>query len=159
MTGTPKLFTGEALTLLGRRERYALDDAHGHIPVQWAWFGPRIPEISARQGSDTFGLCIDSDDTAMTYFCAVRVASGTDAPADLVALEVPALRYAGFSHEGPVADLSATIVAALGEWLPAAGLSVFDGPDVPDLVEHYGSGFDPQTGLGGLDIWIPIGRA
>ncbi len=157
MSVTPRLFTGEAMTLLGRRERYALADAHGHIPVQWAWFNPRIPEISARQGFDTFGLCIDSDDRALTYFCGVRVPHGPIMPADLVAIDVPALRYAGFSHEGPIETLSGTIIAALQNWLPAAGLSVFKGAGVPDLVEHYGPDFDPQTGAGGMDIWIPVG--
>ena len=34
MSVAPRLFTGEAMVLMGRRERYALADAHGHIPVQ-----------------------------------------------------------------------------------------------------------------------------
>ena len=156
MSVAPRLFTGEAMTLVGRRERYALADAHALIPVQWAWFGPRMPEISARQGVDTFGLC-ESDDVALTYFCGVRVPPGPMVPTDLVAIQVPSLLYAGFAHKGPVETLSGTIVAALKDWLPAAGLSVFKAPGVPDLVEHYGPTFDPQTGLGGLDIWVPVG--
>ena len=159
MNVAPRLFTGEAMTLIGRHERYALADAHGHIPIQWAWFGPRMVEIAARQGADTFGVCSEGDDAAMTYLCAVRASPGTSAPADLVAVHLPALRYAGFHHSGPVATLSETLVAALGEWLPAAGLAPCKGDGVPDLLEHYGPGFDPQTGLGGFDIWIPIASA
>ena len=72
--------------------------------------------------------CNDSDDTALTYFCGVRVPPGPIAPADLVAIEVPALRYAGFAHEGPVETLSGTIVAALRNWLPAAGPFIHRAP-------------------------------
>ena len=157
MSVTPRLFTGEAMALIGRRERYALADAHGHIPMQWAWFGPRIPDIPARHETDTFGLCSDADNDAMTYFCGVRVSTQASVPHDLVAVTVPALRYAAFVHQGPASTLSQTIMVALGEWLPAAGLAVHKGAGVPDLVEHYGAGFDPQTGSGSFEIWVPVG--
>ena len=152
----PRVFEGEAMILMGRQERYAMSDAHQHIPAQWAWFGPRLLEINERLGDDTFGLCADSTDDAMTYLCGVRVAAAQETP-DLVCIDVPALRYAAFAHAGPVANLSQTIVEALGEALPAAGLSVHRAPGVPDLVEHYGSDFNPQTGLGTIEIWVPVG--
>ena len=159
MTQTPRLFDAPAMTLLGRRERYALADAHAHIPVQWAWFGPHIPRLAMRQGFDTFGLCSDGDDAAMSYFCGVQVPPGTGAPADLLTVGVPALHYAAFVHAGPADLLSRTIVAALADWLPAAGLAVHAGPDVPDLVERYGPSFDAQTGTGEIEIWVPVNAA
>ena len=155
----PRLFDGEAMILMGRQERYAMGDAHQHIPAQWAWFGPRLLEISGRQGDDTFGLCSDSTDDAMTYLCGVRVVTGEATPADLVSVAVPALRYAVFAHAGPAETLSQTIVEALGAGLPAAGLSVHRAQGVPDLVERYGPDFNPRTELGTIEIWVPVGPA
>lgn len=155
----PNVFDGAPMVLMGRQERYALTDLHQHIPAQWAWFGPRIVEIAGRLGDDTFGLCSDSTDEAVSYFCGVRPSAGVPTPPDLVTLAVPGLRYAAFAHAGPVAELSQTIVAALGEWLPAAGLAPYRAAGVPDLLERYGPDFNPQTGLGTIEIWIPVGPA
>jgi AraC family transcriptional regulator len=27
---------------------------------------------------------------------------------------------------------------------------------MPDFFERYGEEFDPQTGMGGIEVWIPI---
>lgn len=155
----PQIFDSAQIVLLGRQERYALADLHQHIPAQWAWFGPRIVDIPGRLGDDTFGLCSEGTDDAVTYFCGVRVSVGVPTPPDLVTIAIPALRYAVFAHVGSVADLSQTIVAALGEWLPAARLTPYRAADVPDLLERYGPDFNPQTGLGTIEIWIPVGPA
>lgn len=155
----PSVFDSGPMLLMGLQERYSLADLHQHIPAQWAWFGPRIVEIAGRLGDDTFGLCSESTDEAATYFCGVRISAGVPTPPDLVTIAIPALRYAAFPHAGPAADLSQTIVAALGEWLPAAGLSPYRASGVPDLLERYGPDFDPQTGLGTIEIWIPVGPA
>ena len=62
----PNVFDGAPMVLMGRQERYALADLHQHIPAQWAWFGPRIVEIAGHLGDDTFGLCSDSTDEAVS---------------------------------------------------------------------------------------------
>ena len=155
----PRLFDGEAMTLLGRRERYALKDTHQHIPAQWAWFNPRMADLSTRIGDDAFGLCSDGDNDAMSYFCGIRSAPPEFVPDDLIVVTVPPLRYAAFAHDASVEIISGTIVAALGRWLPAAGLTPLRGPHIPDLVEHYGADFNPQTGLGTMEIWVPVGAA
>ena len=153
----PAVFDGAPILLLGRQERYSLTDLHQHIPVHWAWFGPRIVEIGGRLGDDTFGLCSDSTDEAMSYFCGVRIPVIVPTPPDLVTIAVPALRYTVFPHTGPVDSLSQTIVAAFGKALPAAGFAPYRAAGVPDLLERYGPDFNPQTGLGTIEIWIPVG--
>jgi hypothetical protein len=27
---------------------------------------------------------------------------------------------------------------------------------LPDIVEYYDENFDPQTGMGGIEIWVPV---
>jgi AraC family transcriptional regulator len=39
-----------------------------------------------------------------------------------------------------------------GHALPAAGLAA---GDMPDVLERYGESFDPRTGNGGFEIWVP----
>jgi AraC-like DNA-binding protein len=38
------------------------------------------------------------------------------------------------------------------QWLPASGLTVADAPNF----ERYDENFDPSTGNGGFEIWIPV---
>jgi len=38
------------------------------------------------------------------------------------------------------------------KWLPESGHQVAEAPEF----ERYGEEFDPRTGTGGLEIWIPI---
>jgi AraC family transcriptional regulator len=37
--------------------------------------------------------------------------------------------------------------------LPAAGLAA---GDMPDLLERYGESFNPWTGAGWFEIWVPV---
>jgi AraC family transcriptional regulator len=37
-------------------------------------------------------------------------------------------------------------------WLPASGLKLADAPNF----ERYDDNFDPLTGNGGLEIWVPV---
>ena len=39
-----------------------------------------------------------------------------------------------------------------GKWLPESGHEVADAPDF----ERYGPEFDPTTGNGGLEVWVPL---
>jgi AraC family transcriptional regulator len=38
------------------------------------------------------------------------------------------------------------------QWLPASGLRAADAPNF----ERYDEKFDPLTGNGGLEIWLPV---
>jgi AraC family transcriptional regulator len=42
--------------------------------------------------------------------------------------------------------------AFLETWLPASGLMAADAPDF----ERYDADFDPRTGMGGVEIWVPL---
>jgi AraC family transcriptional regulator len=80
------------------------------------------------------------------------VRSGPDLPHEFVALEAPSNRYAIFHHGGHVTDIHAMMRAIFGDWLPASGCQVAAAP----LFERYGREFDPRTGAGGFDVYVPL---
>lgn len=48
---------------------------------------------------------------------------------------------------------------ALRQWLPTSGFEMGRSTaGEPYALERYGEKFDPVTGTGDIEIWIPIGR-
>ena len=68
-------------------------------------------------------------------------------------MRLPAQRWAVFPHEGHITAIASTIDAVFAQALPDAGLMA---GDMPDLLERYGESFDPRTGNGGCEIWVPV---
>jgi AraC family transcriptional regulator len=56
-----------------------------------------------------------------------------------------------FTHRDHVSRLRATVYTIWNKWLPSSGHEHADAPDF----ELY-SRFDPRTGLGMIEIWLPI---
>jgi AraC family transcriptional regulator len=84
--------------------------------------------------------------------CAIEV---TDFPADLLdftRLRIPPHTYAVFEHREHISSIVATIKAIWERGLAEAGCEPADGV----AFERYDHRFDPKTGLGGLEIWVPI---
>lgn len=71
----------------------------------------------------------------------------------LIGIRIPAQRYAIFWHSGHVTTIASTVYAIFGEWLPRSGLSI---GGFPDLIECYNDRFDPQSGWGGFELWLPL---
>jgi AraC family transcriptional regulator len=44
----------------------------------------------------------------------------------------------------------------ISEWLPTSGYEAATSPGAPDFFERYTEEFDPRTGMGGIEVWIPI---
>lgn len=42
--------------------------------------------------------------------------------------------------------------AIFSQAIPESGLKLVEGP----TIERYGPEFNPMTGLGGLEIWVPV---
>jgi AraC family transcriptional regulator len=80
------------------------------------------------------------------------VAPGTQLPPNLVSLRVGAQRYAVFPHSGHVSTVRDTFMAIFNEWLPR---KQHQADEVP-VFERYDGRFDPRTGMGGFEIWVPL---
>jgi len=67
-------------------------------------------------------------------------------------VRIPDNRYAVFSHRDHVASIRRTFNTIWSKWFPDSGHE----PDDAPFFERYDEKFDPATGLGGLEIWIPL---
>ena len=69
-------------------------------------------------------------------------------------VRIPAADYAVFEHHGQIAGLGPLWDAIFGEWLPRSGHRPAHSPDF----ERYDERFDPATGSGLVELWVPIER-
>ena len=123
------------------------------IPAQWQSFGRRLAEISGLAGRATYGLCFLKPN-GLDYLTGVEVSSGADVPDDFTSVSIPPQRYAVFAHREHVSKLHDTCQLA-SHWLQASGYEASsDGG--PDFFERYDEQFNPHTGTGGIEVWIPI---
>ena len=65
-------------------------------------------------------------------------------------------RYAVFPHRGHVLKLSETIDAVFFGWLPESGQKARGDAETPAFLERYSEEFNPRTGMGGMEMWIPL---
>jgi AraC family transcriptional regulator len=149
----PRFETLKPLLIAGLAERYDCDSSKA-IPAQWQRFAPHIGNIPSQLGGGTaYGVRHNSDDDGnFDYIAGVEVANFSQLPPELGRVRIPAQRYAVFSHRDHVSTIRRTIATIWSKWLPESGHAAADAPDF----ERYGEEFDPRTGMGGLEIWIPI---
>jgi AraC family transcriptional regulator len=139
-------------TLVGMVERYSCQSPAG-IPDQWQRFAPHIGRIPGQAGGVAYGVSYNFDrEGNFDYLSAVEVAGSPLVPRGMTNLHLPAQRYAVFTHRGHIAGIRATHAAIWRAWLPNSGYQVIEAP----TFERYGPEFNPATGLGGVEVWIPV---
>jgi len=57
-----------------------------------------------------------------------------------------------FTHKGHISTIRRTISTIWNNWLPSSGYTVADAP----TFERYDEKFDPVSGNGGFEIWVPL---
>lgn len=149
----PRIVRGRPLLLVGLMEHYNHDTA-GVIPNQWQRFAPWLGHIPGQTGpAVAYGvICNADDDSDFDYLCGVEVTDFGQAPPELARLRLAGERYAIFAHPGHVTQIRPVCHAIWTEWLPASGEKPADAP----FLEFYPESFDPQTGNGGFEIWLPL---
>ena len=148
----PRRETGLPLLIAGLRVRYSNETIAG-IPGQWQRFGPYIGTIPGRVGGMAYGVCHDFGEGGLfEYVCGVAVSSLSGLPAELSGVRVPAHEYLVFRHRGHVSGIHATWRTIMESWLPASEFRMADAPNF----ERYAEDFDANTGMGGVEIWVPI---
>lgn len=150
----PCIIDGKPMLIAGIAARY--HGSNAGIPEQWQRFAPQIGRIPGQVGRATYGVVFDSlgNEVSFGYLAGVEVSAVRDLPQGFGHLELPARRYAVFTHRGHVSALPQTMHAIMADWLPNSGHQhVTDGAD---FFERYGEEFDPRTGTGGVELWIPI---
>jgi AraC family transcriptional regulator len=100
-----------------------------------------------------YGVCYNADDAGnMDYLCGVEVSDFSALPAELSRLRIAAQRYAVFSHREHVSTVRRAWNTIWNKWLPSSGHIPADAPNF----ERYSEKFDPVSGNGGLEIWLPV---
>lgn len=155
-TMEPRIAHRPAFDVIGMAERFT-PATSSRIPELWSRFVARIDEIPHRGGTETYGVCVDAgpatgDEPGFTYVAGVEVEHIDAIPDGMMALTVPAGRYAVFTHDGHISRLEDTVKQIWGRWLPASPHRHEPRPDF----EQYDERWDPRTGLGEIDVWVPI---
>lgn len=151
---SPRIETAGPLLVAGLNERYT-HATSAAIPSQWQRFLPFIGHVPGQVGKVAYGVFYNADDSGhMDYLTGVELRDFSDLPKEFARLRVAEHLYAMFRHDGHVSAIRGTMNAIWNQWLPQSGYRAADAPGL----ERYDETFDPQTGLGGFEIWIPIGR-
>jgi AraC family transcriptional regulator len=148
----PRFVKGKPLLIAGIGERISSENGAG-IPGQWQRFHHAVDRIPGRIGKVAYGICCNGDDAGnFDYIAGVEVSDFSDLPRDFSTVRIPEQRYAVFSHRDHISTIRGTINTIWNEWLPASKLKAADAPSF----ERYDESFDPLTGNGGLEIWVPV---
>jgi AraC family transcriptional regulator len=150
-TLSPRFEDLKAFKIAGFSRRFSMQNTAG-IPALWQSFGEHIGSIPGEVSDAAYGVCYNTDGDSFDYLCGVEVRSASDLPREFVALELPSNRYAIFHHGGHVTDIHAIMRTIFSDWLPASGREAAEAP----LFERYGREFDPRTGAGGFDVYLPL---
>jgi AraC family transcriptional regulator len=147
----PRFEIVKPLLVAGLGERYTWESGAA-IPGQWHRFQQSIHHIPRRIGNVTYGVCCNGDDAGnFDYIAGVEVADFSDLPREFSRVRIPEQRYAVFTHRDHISTIRRTINTIWNQWLPSSGLKAADAPNF----ERY-ENFDPATGNGGVEIWVPI---
>ena len=144
----------KGLLLAGLGERYTCESSSG-IPSQWQRFLPSFGHICGQVGRVAYGARSNFDDEGnFDYLCGVEVPDFSRLPPEMSRLRIPEQRYAVFAHRDHISTIRRTWNTIWSQWLPQSGHEPLDAPDF----ERYGENFDSRTGLGEVEIWIPLKR-
>lgn len=145
-----------AMLFAGLRKYYRFED-RGGIPSLWQIFAPHMGAIPGETPYVSYGLNLapanPKDEMGFDYMCAVEVKSLDDLPEGLSGLRIGSRTWAEFRHTGHVSSIGATCAAA-GDWLAKSGRATTGGG--MEMIEFYPKEFDPRTGMGGCEVWVPV---
>ena len=152
--GSPRIKSHGALAIAGFGARFAGDDKAG-IPALWQRLHPYLGHVPGQVGTAAYGLITNlfSGSGSYYYLAGVEVSDLSEAPHEFIGIRLPAQRYAVFTHRGHITTIVSAASAIFRDWLPGAGYTL---GDMPDFLEHYDENFDPWTGAGGFEMWLPL---
>jgi AraC family transcriptional regulator len=148
----PRFETSKPLLIAGISERCTHENGGAGIPNQWEQFHQKVDDIPNRVGKVAYGVCCNGDDSGFDYIAGVEVADFSDLPREFARVRIPEQKYAVFTHSEHISTIRRTVNTIWNHWLPASGMKAADAPSF----ERYDENFDPATGNGGLEIWVPV---
>ena len=147
----PRIETRPALLIAGLSERY--EGSNAGMPAQWQRFVPWLGNVPGQVGQATYGVCYNGDDAGnIDYLSGVEVSDFNALPPELARLRVAEQTYAIFTRADHISTIQRTWATIFSVWFPQSGRERADAPEI----EYYDQRFDPQSGNGGFEIWIPL---
>ncbi len=108
--------------------------------------------IPGQIGTKSYGVLHNADAAGNAdYLCGVEVASVEGLPSGLTHLRIPQHRYAVFAFRDHISTIG-NAWAGIFQWIcdPANHAAL------APRFEMYDQRYDPATGNGGCEIWIPV---
>ncbi|MGA9657701.1 MAG: AraC family transcriptional regulator [Asticcacaulis sp.] len=150
---TPKRIKAPAITFAGLVGTYRLGQV-GSVPAQWQAFREHMGQIDGQKGNIHYGVSYKmTAPDIFNYMSGVEITGTPDLPKGFETLKVAAHDYAVFIHEGHVSTISQTWRNIYDSWMPELDLR----PAYSACFERMDERFDPMTGTGVVEIWIPVG--
>jgi AraC family transcriptional regulator len=147
----PRFVDGKPMQFVGLAARFEYDNMDG-LPALWQRFGAYIGNVPNEVKGVAYGLVTSSDADGFDYVAAVEVTSFGDLDPELTKVSVPARHYAVFTHKDHISAIRTTMRAIWSDWLPRSGRQLEESA----TIERYGPEFDPRSGNGGLEVWLPV---
>ncbi|MEM5339172.1 AraC family transcriptional regulator [Paraburkholderia azotifigens] len=148
----PRFVDGKPLLVAGSSERYHCESSSG-IPAQWQRFNAIFGKVPGQIGNVAYGVCYNADDSGnFDYLCGVEVSDFSGLPDELSRVRIGAQRYAVFTHREHISTIRRTWNTIWNRWLSESGHAPADAPNF----ERYSEQFNPVTGMGGVEIWLPL---
>lgn len=147
----PRIATREAFEATGMADHFTFGTIPT-IPALWSAFSAREDEVASVHPC-AYGISYDTTmGEGFRYLAGHATAPGAEVPHGMTRLKVPAGRYAVFVHDGHVTQMHRTMQAIFDHGLRDAGLTARAAPEL----EVYDRRFDPETGTGQVELWIPV---
>lgn len=148
----PRSLIGKSMLVAGFGSRYTYETTAG-IPSLWQKLTPHFGHVPGQIGGIGYGVCYNADDEgSFDYLAGVEVKSFSDLPPEFDRIRIPEQSYVVFLHHGHVSGIKGTFDAIWRDWLPKKGWKASEGPSF----ERYDERFDPQSGTGTVEIWVPL---
>jgi AraC family transcriptional regulator len=153
----PRILDGQPMLIAGLAENHEFATPET-IPAQWQRFNAYLGNIPKADPEAAFGVLMGVFDDTEGFRCltGLAVSDVSDLQPELTAIRLPAQRYAVFTHRGHVSKMRASVHTIFNRMVPQLEFEV---GDFPSFIERYGEEFNPETGVGDVELWVPLKAA
>lgn len=146
----PRFADRPAERFVGLSGDFTYDELSG-VAALWQTYAGLLPDPMPRR--TTYGISYDfAEETGFSYLAGARTEAGAPLPEGPDTVDVPAGHYAVFDHRGHISDIAKTFYTIFNAALGDHGLTPRPAPEL----EVYDHRFNPVTGRGTVEVWIPI---
>lgn len=148
-----RIESGRQMFLAGFRQVHRGSEAVREIPRQWRRLWPYFDSLPNRVGEIAYGLRFTRAEVRSTdYMCAIEIEDFDDLPPELDTIRIPRRSYVVLRHNGGMSELLSAWRLVWLDWYAESGLQFLSPPDI----ERYDDSFDPASGEGTIELWIPV---